>query len=262
MRVGLSDFKILRRVLGMTLRYRAGMGIALGTAVTAAVFQLMIPKYLGRAVDGAQGLLGEGGDPAVARAALWQAAAMLIGASILRGLFTMMQNFQGEAVGQLHRLRAAPRLLPKLQRLSFGFHDRVHSGDLITRGMLDIEGVRCGSIPVILRIVLLTILIGCGAMHPAADRRVARPGGAVLRAVRRHLAPRSRGCGCATPGYALQEELSALTRIMEENLGGIRVVRAFAAQAFELARFDRVSDGALAISQRRVASVRRATPRR
>ena len=32
-----------------------------------------------------------------------------------------------------------------------------------------------------------------------------------------------------------------LTRVMEENLGGIRVVRAFAAQAHELAKFDRAS---------------------
>ncbi|HMP61579.1 MAG TPA: ABC transporter transmembrane domain-containing protein, partial [Phenylobacterium sp.] len=30
----------------------------------------------------------------------------------------------------------------QLQRLSFGFHDKIHSGDLITRGMLDLEGTR------------------------------------------------------------------------------------------------------------------------
>ena len=35
---------------------------------------------------------------------------------------------------------------------------------------------------------------------------------------------------------------------MEENLGGIRVVRAFASQAFELARFDAISDRARAIT--------------
>ena len=50
----------------------------------------------------------------------------------------------------------------------------------------------------------------------------------------------------------LQDELSKLTKVMEENLGGIRVVRAFAAQAFELVRYDRVSDSALAIAQRRI----------
>jgi ATP-binding cassette subfamily B protein len=53
--------------------------------------------------------------------------------------------------------------------------------------------------------------------------------------------------------YAMQEELEMLTRIMEENLSGIRVVRAFASQAFELARFDFVSKRALAIVHRRIA---------
>ena len=39
---------------------------------------------------------------------------------------------------------------------------------------------------------------------------------------------------------------------MEENLAGIRVVRSFAAQAFELARFDRISKSAVAIAHRRI----------
>jgi ATP-binding cassette subfamily B multidrug efflux pump len=51
----------------------------------------------------------------------------------------------------------------------------------------------------------------------------------------------------------LQEELGVLTRIMEENLGGIRVVRAFAAQAFEMLRFDAVSSRALDLVHRRIA---------
>src|SRR3546814_20816191 len=46
--------------------------------------------------------------------------------------------------------------------------------------------------------------------------------------------------------------MSLLTKVMEENLGGIRVVRAFAAQAHEMARFDVISDSALAIATRRV----------
>jgi ATP-binding cassette subfamily B multidrug efflux pump len=47
--------------------------------------------------------------------------------------------------------------------------------------------------------------------------------------------------------------LGGLTRIMEENLGGIRVVRAFAAQAHEMTKFDEASDEALALAYRRLA---------
>ncbi len=51
---------------------------------------------------------------------------------------------------------------------------------------------------------------------------------------------------------ALQERLSILTRVMDENLGGIRVVRAFAAQLFELAKFDKASKAALELAHERV----------
>ncbi len=50
----------------------------------------------------------------------------------------------------------------------------------------------------------------------------------------------------------MQEKLGILTRVMEENLAGIRVVRAFAAQPYELGKFDAVSDETLALANRRV----------
>ena len=78
--------------------------LAVGATVLAGIFQLYVPQYLGRAVDQARGLL-DGGVTATGRAAAEEAlmatALLLIGASLLRGLFTMMQNYQGEAVGQL-----------------------------------------------------------------------------------------------------------------------------------------------------------------
>ena len=119
--VGLSDFSILQRVLRMALRYRRGMAVAVSTTVVAAVFQLLIPQYLGRAVDTAQSLLGSGGNQAAARAALWHAAALLLGAAVLRGLFTMWHNYQGEAVGQRIAYDLRMAYYAQLQRLSFGF---------------------------------------------------------------------------------------------------------------------------------------------
>ncbi|TIU09780.1 MAG: ABC transporter ATP-binding protein, partial [Mesorhizobium sp.] len=50
----------------------------------------------------------------------------------------------------------------------------------------------------------------------------------------------------------LQERLSVLSRVMDENLGGIRVVRAFAAQRHELEKFDRAKQDALDLANQRV----------
>jgi ATP-binding cassette subfamily B multidrug efflux pump len=51
----------------------------------------------------------------------------------------------------------------------------------------------------------------------------------------------------------MQERLAVLTRVMEENLAGIRVVRAFAAQPYELEKFDKASEHALELGHERIA---------
>ena len=247
--VALSDFGILRRVLGMALRHRRGMATALLTTIVAALFQLLIPQYLGQAVDSAQGLLA-GGDEVAARAALWQAAALLLGASVLRGLFTMWHNYQGEAVGQRIAYDLRMAYYAQLQRLSFSFHDRVHTGELITRGMLDIEGIRMVINAGLIRLVLFTVLVGAGSAlllsrEPALGLIAL---GFVPFAAWRSVVARLR---LRASWLALQEKLGVLTRVMEENLGGIRVVRAFAAQPYELAKFDVVSHETLDLAQRR-----------
>jgi ATP-binding cassette subfamily B protein len=129
------------------------MALAICAAVLAGTFQLFVPQYVGQAVDQVQGLLagavdGDAGE--TARGALLHTALLLMGlhtalllmgASVLRGLFTMVQNYQGEAVGQMIGYHLRLDYYRKLQTLSFSWHDRVHSGDLMTRGIL------CGSTP-------------------------------------------------------------------------------------------------------------------
>jgi ATP-binding cassette subfamily B protein len=50
----------------------------------------------------------------------------------------------------------------------------------------------------------------------------------------------------------LQERLAVVSRVMDENLGGIRVVRAFAAQLHELGKFDAASKSAMSLAHERV----------
>jgi ATP-binding cassette subfamily B protein len=248
--VGLSDIGVLRRVVAMAFRYRAGMAIAIATTVVAAVFQLLIPQLLGSAVDAAQGLLA-GADAAAARTALWQTGVLLLAASVLRGLFTMWHNYQGEAVGQRVAYDLRMAYYAQLQRLSFGFHDRVHTGELITRGMLDIEGIRMLVNAGLMRVVLITVLVGVGAGLLLSQDPVL--GLIALSfvpfAAWRSVVARLR---LRASWLALQEKLGVLTRVMEENLAGIRVVRAFAAQPYELGKFDAVSDETLELASRRV----------
>ena len=249
------DLNVLWRITAMSLRHPGRMALAVGATVLAGIFQLYVPQYLGRAVDQARGLL-DGGVTAAGRAAAEEAlmatALLLIGASLLRGLFTMMQNYQGEAVGQLIGYDMRLAYYRQLQRLSFSWHDKIHSGDLITRGILDIEGVRLWTSTGILRFVLLSVLIAGGAVilfRIDVVLGLLALSFVPIVGVRASIARLK----LRDTWMQLQDELSRLSQVMEENLVGIRVVRAFAAQAYELARYDKVSNVALNVTHKRVA---------
>ena len=247
-----DDFQILWRIVHLAMRHRGRVAIAVVATLAAAAFQLLIPQLLGDAVDSALGLLNAASaPPAVAREALFSAAMLLLGVSVLRGLFTLAHNYSGEAIG--HQLAYDLRLAfyDKLQRLSFSFHDRVHTGELITRGMLDLEGVRMFFNAGVLRVLLLSILIGAGAwLLMSADLVLGALSlsfvpfvawnAATIRLRLRHL------------WLSMQDRLAVLSRIMDENLTGIRVVRAFGAERHELNKYDLASDEALALSNRRI----------
>ena len=238
----------LGRVVGLALCYRWRFALATGAGLAATVFNLTTPRLLGRAVDQAQHLLRRGAiDPHAALRGLSITALALLAVSIARGLSQMIAGYQSEALGQQVARDLRLAYFEKLQRLSFDFHDRVHSGELVTRGMLDLEGVR-GFIEMGLqRIIALTLLVVIGAggllsqdpimaittfsFVPIAGWRAARMGLLLRLAWTR-----------------LQAQLAVVTRIMEENLQGVRVVRAFGAENHEMAKFDAAASVALELS--------------
>ena len=249
---GGEDLRILWRIFRLALRYRRRVALAAGATLAAAAFQLMIPRFLGNAVDGALGLLGEGSaTPELAQAALFQAAALLLGAAVLRGAFTVVHNYCGESTGHLLAYQLRLAFYNKLQTLSFSFHDRVHTGDLITRGMLDLEGIRVFISAGVVRVLLLVVLIGAGAWLLLSTDPLL---GALSLSFVPFVAWRSATARLKLRSLwlRLQERLAVLGRIMDENLTGIRVVRAFGAEPYELTKYDTASDAAMALADERV----------
>ena len=242
----------LLRIIRLALKHPWRVVTAFLTTIIAANFQLLIPQFLGQAVDHAHGLLvGAAASVDEAQAALLAAALMLLGASVLRGIFTMLHNYIGESVGHMigYGLRLA--YYEKLQRLSFGFYDRVHTGDLITRGLLDLEGVRMFFSAGLVRLVLLANLIGIGSALVISSDTVL---GLLSLSFVPFVAWRSSVVRLKLRRMwrLLQERLSELSLVMDENMGGIRVVRAFAAQGYEMGKFDTASDRALDMANQRI----------
>jgi ATP-binding cassette subfamily B protein len=243
--------RVLGRIARLALAYPWRLSLTILTSLLAAGASLAIPRGLRMAIDQAFGVLKAGSAPGAAEHALMTTALFVIVATAARGLLTMAAGYQGEYLAQRVALDLRLKFFQQLQRLSFGFHDRVHSGDLITRGMLDLEGARVFINGALLQALSLVMLLGfVSAMMIRLDP--------VMAALALSFVPVA-SVALARMGFLLrvtwlrvQQMMSQLTLTMEENLQGIRVVRAFAGRAFEMGKFDQVSDEVLAFQFKRI----------
>lgn len=252
-RVDVSQMpRVLQRITALSLKYPGRMAIAVACSLGAAIASLTLPRLLGSAVDHAGSLLRAGAAEAQeAQGALWVTAGLVIAATVIRGFLTMITGYQSEYVSQRVGYDLRLQYFQQLQRLSFGFHDRIHSGDLITRGMLDLEGARVFIQGGVMQFVSLALLLGFASyMMLSTDLMMGLIGLAFVPVA---------GWALARMGFLLrvtwlrvQELMAVLTLTMEENLQGIRVVRAFAGKRFEMAKFDKASIDALNFSYKRI----------
>ena len=157
--------------------------------------------------------------------------------ALLRGTTGFAQMFLGETLSQRVSNRLRMLYFDKLQLLSFSFHDRVHTGQLMSRGLSDIEGVRMFVQTGLVQIVrILVVLVAAGVFMAMIDWQLAVLSLSFVpfmayRSARLRLQLR-------VTWLKIQDALGDLTTTMQENLAGIRVVRAFSAQKYEEAKFD------------------------
>ncbi|HWQ14832.1 MAG TPA: ABC transporter ATP-binding protein [Roseiflexaceae bacterium] len=200
---------------------------------------LAIPQLIRWIVDRGIGA----GDVAL----LGRAVAALLALTLLKGVLTFWQGRWAETASQgvAYDLRGA--LHRQLLALSFSYHDRAETGQLLSRALQDVERVRFLTGRAFLRIVeasvlLLGTLVALTAMNPGLT--VLALGTAPLLAYRalafgRRARPIAR---------AIQNQLAILTTRLEQNLRGARVVKAFAQEEAEIARFERENDRWFALS--------------
>ena len=259
-----EGFGVLWRITRMTFRYRWLLIVGAVAIVLASVFQLYIPVMLGDGIDAVGAVLSDdevaqGRTSFLARWALdlvvpsdgvagerltsvlLVISLLILGLSALRGSFTFLHLYLTEVVAQRIGYELRLQYYEKLQRLSFAYHDRIHTGDLLTRGILDIEGIRGFTSRAMLRVVYLVVFVGAGAyLMLSSDLLLGLLSlSFVPFAAWRSVVARLH---MSTGWRRYQEEMGRLTQAMDENLKGIRVVRSFAAERYELSKYDAISD--------------------
>ena len=164
-------------------------------------------------------------------------ALSFFGFAALQGLFTYFSGRLAAKTSEGITRRLRNFLFDHIQRLSFSYHDRTQTGELIQRTTSDVDAVRLffadraigmGRI-LLLFIVNLTALLYLN-VRLALLSIVVVPFTILLSLIF------FRKVSKAYEDY--QEQEAVLSNTLQENLTGVRVVKAFARQQFEEGKFD------------------------
>lgn len=161
--------------------------------------------------------------------------------ALVRGVFAFLQAFWAEKNSQTVAYDLRNDLYAKIQRLSFSYHDRTQTGQLMIRATDDVEKVRLfigqGLLQLVGAILLITgtvIILFSTNSALAWTAMPILPIAMVLFGLFGAL---------AQPKFmALQIKLSSLNTILQENLAGIKVVQAFTRERQEQRKFHRAAD--------------------
>ncbi len=196
----------------------------------AVLLNLIIPQILRVAVD--VGLAEE------QLIALVAAGALILVIGFVRGFAGFGQRYNGEWLTHRVAYDLRNRYYDRVQRLSFSFHNRSQTGDLMSRATSDIsETERFTGIGLMDLIATVMLLIGVTVAMFLLNARLAAIALIPLPVL---LAATIRFGGNIRPKFKrIQEQLAVLSTTMQESLTGIRVVKAFAREPHEIEKFDR-----------------------
>jgi len=173
-----------------------------------------------------------------------QVIAGLVAIAIVRGIFNFLQGYWSEMASQGVAYEMRNDIFEKLQNLSFSYHDQAHTGKLMTRMTSDVELVRMfvGRGALMMASALLMIAGTMGLMFQM-NWQLALVVFIVLPVILvffsifvRKIMPVSRN---------VQKKLGWLNSILQENLVGMRVVKAFARELYEIERYAKQNDDLL-----------------
>ncbi len=219
-----------RRLLGFLSPYRKGVAWSFVLAFGAMVTTVLIPFLTGRAIDSIRGH---------DRHQLVTWAIIIVAAAVARLAFSVGRRLVAGRVslGVEYDLRNV--LYGHLQRLELAFFDRQQTGQLMSRATVDLQSVRwfLGYGLVFVAQSMLSILLAAIAMfalQPGLAALALAPVPFVVLAAQRY-GRRSR------PALQeVQQRIAELTAEAEENVSGVRVVKAFAQEERQLERFSHV----------------------
>jgi ABC-type multidrug transport system fused ATPase/permease subunit len=234
---------IFRRLLGFLAPYRRGMIVSWSLASLAMVCTVAIPELTGSAVQVIQKGVGHASHHRLAvqshnRHTLLILAIAIVAVVLARWALTYWRRMIAGRVSLGVEYDLRERLYGHLQRLELGFFDHQQTGQLMSRATVDLQAVRFFlgyGLVFILQSVLTIALAGVVmiAINPALGLISLAPVPFVV-VISYRYGRRARPAIQET-----QQRIGELTADAEENISGVRVVKAFAREPRQLERFRR-----------------------
>ena len=225
----------ISRIIGIALHHKWRLIGAYISMVGALIAFVLMPRYMGQAVDEIKEMFETG---STSLDAIFTISAIILGLSVIRGVLSYFQTYLGEALSQMVSYDIRNSLYNHVQHMSFGFHDRYHTGALMSRAITDVENIRMfinmGLVrtPYFLLLFLVVAIIlfvkdwRLGLIS-ASFMPVVMIYSAMIRLKMRNI------------WLIVQEKMAEMSTVLQENFTGIRVVKAFAAEAHEETKFER-----------------------
>ncbi len=213
------------------------MAGAYTSMIGATVAYLFLPKYFGEAIDTVKVMLKSG---EFDNAAIFTIVGFIVVFSVIRGVLSFFQTYFGESTSQYVSYDLRNKLYDHIQHLPFGFHDKHHTGTLMSRAITDVENIRMFvnmgvvrtpyfiALFIVVAVILLRMDWKLGLVAVSFMPFVAiQSGFARLRMRRAWL--------------IIQDMMAELNTVLQENLTGQRVVKAFASEEFENKKYNNQS---------------------
>ena len=231
--------QILVRITKIAWKFRARLILAYLSFLGAVGVSLLIPQLFGEAIDLLVAIDGDGiVRESTSNRTLTYFALGILGASLLRGFLDFARTYCTDSLSQKVSYDIRNSFYDKLQHLSFAYHDTVHTGDLMSKATADVEAIRrfvnmglVRALEVVVRVIALLLILSFMNWELTLISLAFVPFIVIRSSM---VMGRLRGM------WALvQMRMGEAVTILQENLVGIHVVKAFASEEYEKKKFAR-----------------------
>jgi ATP-binding cassette subfamily B protein len=222
----------LLRVLAFLGKYPGEVALSVGLLLASISIEMSLPQILGSAITNLRWHMEFGASFSIRNFLLLYVSLVLVRAGV-GYLLGPIRNRLVQRV--LTDIRA--RIYDALQRLPFRYHDKANTGELISRSTTDVWRLQdffyaCLFLSVDIGVSLIVTVTLIFLINPTlgfATLATMAPTAALLAYYSRQLQPQWR---------KVHDLHGAMTTVVQENIAGVRVVKAFGKEAAEIGKFE------------------------